>query len=288
MSSCDLGKIMKKVKQLKFSIQEDLKWLRQDGININEKIGYILRKYAAFTKRSKFIKYLGNDIESDNVATPVTLQGYPAEIYELDEHVNFRNPCAILDIGANIGQFSITLATLFPKTRIYSFEANPDIFVLLQKNTKNLPNIVTFNVAVGPNRKMAFYYVPGKSGKGSFILSNAVINLDAKDVKKIEIDSVELTEESCQSLGIPIKFDLIKIDVEGFEYQVLNSLKEIKTRYLVLEYSVGRESGYEFIDLLKRLESMFGRIKIVFCEAIDEKKRMGNMLIQCMDVDDAF
>jgi FkbM family methyltransferase len=214
---------------------------------------------------------------------PVTLQSYPHEIFSISEYVDLTQTAIVLDVGANVGQFCITLATMFPATRIYSFEANPDIFGLLQSNIRPFSNITAFNLAIAPEGNLPFYYVPGKSGKGSFIKSNAVINLGNAVAAQVKVASIELSQETCEELQIPLAYDLIKIDVEGFELQVLDALEGIKTGHLFVEFSLRRDCGYEFIELTKRIEQVFGRIKVVFCDEINDKNTMGSLLVECID-----
>jgi len=271
------------IKKIKFSLCWDYIWLSEKRIGILSRVTYFFMKYYSFIFHLKEINYLGHTVYSDNVTTPVTLQSYPSEIYNIAKYINLNNRSLILDIGANIGHFSITLSSLYTKSMVYSFEANPDIYKLLLKNVKEISQITPFNLAVGPEGNMPFYYVPGKSAKGSFIKSNAIINLGDVRASELNIDVVELSAETCSKLDIPVTYDLIKIDVEGFEYSVLDALDKIKTKYIYLEFSIGRESGYEFHELIKKIELTFGNIKIIFCDEINVDKSMGNILIQCLD-----
>jgi FkbM family methyltransferase len=185
----------------------------------------------------------------------------------------------VLDIGANIGQFSVTLASMFPELNIYSFEANPDIFDLLSKNTSRFNSIHAISKAVGPEGVMPFYYVPGKSAKGSFVRSNAVINIDGSTVKKVDIDVVELNHFGAQDIELPKKYDLIKIDVEGFEYVVLDALNGIKTDYIYIEFSQAlRNPNYSIHDLLDKIRAIFGKCDVIFCDEINREETIGNLL----------
>jgi len=129
---------------------------------------------------------------------------------------------------------------------------------------------------------MDFYYVPGNSAKGSFIEANSNINLNNKP-DKIEVELIDLNKNSCNKLSIPSEFDIIKIDVEGFEYEVLNSIKNIKTKFLFMEFSMARSHQYSFHELLNRLSDCFGDIEILYCDYIDltqKNRTIGNLLVR--------
>ncbi|MDT8387291.1 MAG: FkbM family methyltransferase [Thiogranum sp.] len=276
---------MKRIKRIPYSLRWDWKWLAQTNIPFFERAGFVLRKYRALLTGRRHIKYLGTDITYDNVNSPMTLESYPFEINLLHREIDLDRGCAVLDIGANIGQFSITLGTLFPSCEMFAFEANPEIFHFLERNTASLPNVQIFNTAIGPQGKLPFYYVADRSAAGSFLKQNIGAGARNDELHTLEIDVVELTPENCQSMNIPQEYDLIKIDVEGYEYELLLALKGIRTRYLYIEFSNARarECGYEMIDLFRRIEELFGRFSVVSCDRISPELSMGNMLIKCVN-----
>ena len=68
------------------------------------------------------------------------------------------SPDLIIDVGANIGQFSSSVANFFPKAEVHSFEPIPECYQILLKNTEKLPNIKTYNFAVGSSDKNIEFY----------------------------------------------------------------------------------------------------------------------------------
>ena len=274
----------KSIKKIPYSLKWDWRWLTQTNVPLAERIAYLLRKYVALIARLRHIKYLGIDVVYDNVNTPVMLESYPSEINLLHRQVNLNRACTILDIGANIGHFSITLGSLFPSCKLFAFEANPEIFDYLGRNTASLPNVRILNTAIGPHGKLPFYYLSGRSASGSFLRENIGIVTHDKNVRTLEVDVAELTPAYCRSQGIPQEYDLIKIDVEGFEYQVLGALQGIQTRYLYVEFSNAsvRRCNYEMNDLFHRIEDMFGRFSVLYCDRISPELSMGNLLIKCL------
>jgi len=58
-------------------------------------------------------------------------------------------PKTVIDIGANVGQFSVAGAKLFSGVRVHSFETLPKCLAKLRRNTTKLSNVVVHPVALG-------------------------------------------------------------------------------------------------------------------------------------------
>lgn len=55
----------------------------------------------------------------------------------------------ILDVGANVGQFSLEINKFLPQATIFAFELLKGTFCQLLKNTSHLNRFVAFNIALG-------------------------------------------------------------------------------------------------------------------------------------------
>ena len=67
------------------------------------------------------------------------------EIFALDEYaidLPFE-PAVVLDCGANVGFASLYFASRYPGARIYAIEADPATFPRLDRNTREIANVVT-------------------------------------------------------------------------------------------------------------------------------------------------
>lgn len=117
------------------------------------------------------------------------------------------NQCAI-DIGANIGYHSIYMSKKFKQ--VYSFEPQKEIFNILNLNIKknNITNIITYNNAVGNENKEI-----------KLSCSNNSIHNSIKKIDEDGCESVNMVRlDNIQELN---NISYIKIDVEGYEYNVL-------------------------------------------------------------------
>lgn len=154
----------------------------------------------------------------------------------------------MLDIGSNIGQHSLILAPYCKE--IYAFEPIPDIYNEFQASIKanQYKNIHLFNSAIGNTKQQhKIKFFPHNTGASSLI----DIPTD-KDYSYININIDRLEN----LLPKDLKFDVVKIDVEGYEAVVLIGNKDIflKNRPIIfLEYSnnaIELEGSYKSEDLL--------------------------------------
>ena len=139
-----------------------------------------------------------------------------------------KNKKVIFDIGAHIGLCSLPLSILAKK--IVSFEASPTNIKYLEKHLKinNIFNINVVPYAVGKenNNKIDFYDVGGGSG----IPSIANLKIKKKNIKinHLKVKQISLDDYVNKNSIIP---NVIKIDVEGAEFNVLDGADKILREY---------------------------------------------------------
>jgi FkbM family methyltransferase len=139
----------------------------------------------------------------------------------------------VLDVGANVGISAMMMARWCgAEGHIYAFEPSPTPKKLLAEHLRmnDLGDRVTIcDFALSDSEGTATFYASGISGKSA--LSGANIGQSAEEVK------VPVTTIDAYCQANKIKPSLIKIDVEGFEFNVLNgarkTLKEARPSILV-------------------------------------------------------
>ena len=118
-----------------------------------------------------------------------------------------------VDIGANIGAWSIKAAGLFPK--VYAFEPDKSVSALLQATAP--PNVLVHSIALSNRSGVAQLAVPVIDGKE--VATRASLERGANPgFAEIRRDAVLATLDSQQLRDIAV----IKIDVEGHEAFVLD------------------------------------------------------------------
>ncbi|CAN5507047.1 hypothetical protein BH10BAC1_BH10BAC1_07690 [soil metagenome] len=130
----------------------------------------------------------------------------------------------IIDIGANIGQTAMTFAKLGGEnSMIYGFEPDPVNFLIAKENLKQnkFKNIHYFNVGLGSKKEELSLKINSPQNRGG----NRIDRNRSEESFTIKIESLD---DLIAQLNIE-NVNLIKIDVEGFEKEVLEgAIKTIK------------------------------------------------------------
>jgi FkbM family methyltransferase len=156
--------------------------------------------------------------------------------YLLD-HVRLGPQDVALDIGANIGWYSVLLNRLsVAGARIVAFEPDPESYRLLARNLEanGATRVTALKVALGDSRGFAelHRYKGSNNGRHTLLAGD-----DSGGRVRVPVYTLQDVWES-QHLGPrPIRF--LKIDVEGFEYFVLRGAGDLLARCacVLLEYS---------------------------------------------------
>jgi FkbM family methyltransferase len=154
------------------------------------------------------------------------------------------NPKLCIDIGANKGHYSETLLSK-TKANIVAFEPLPKAFDALLKLKALHPNrFEAVNVGVGQKEDtLELFYGTEDSELASF--SKEVKQVDYVGAHNVNVMTVPvITLDSYYTKNLKGRFeslDLLKIDTEGFEYEVLmgaqQTILELKPKFIQIEYN---------------------------------------------------
>lgn len=136
---------------------------------------------------------------------------------------------AVIDVGANIGLFSISQALKHRDSQIYAFEPNPEAYARLKKNLQanDIGNVTAINRAVYSSCRSVQFLATDLTIVGR--LASAETNGRTR-VVAVTLDGF-CSERAIQSVG------LLKIDVEGAEVEVLRGADQTlgKSRQVLVE-----------------------------------------------------
>ena len=133
---------------------------------------------------------------------------------------------SFFDIGANIGSYTL-LASELAKVRVFAFEPHPETFKNLTQNVEinQRQNVMLLNIALGAKDGESFMT---SSQKSSLNHLQPIRTADSITVPCCRVDSI------CQRYGVAPT--VIKLDVEGFEYDVLigfgQTLKQVDLLFI--------------------------------------------------------
>lgn len=128
------------------------------------------------------------------------------------------------DVGANAGKYALCLAAN-GASQIHAFEPVPATFAALTANTGGQAAIRRINSAVGESDGRMTLHVPAAEKYSTLASRDAAITgLDGVEFKEVEVPICRL-DSYCAQQGV--SFGFVKIDVEGFELEVMGGAREL-------------------------------------------------------------
>lgn len=158
----------------------------------------------------------------------------------------------LLDIGANTGFYSSILEDIVGSENLYLFEPIPLLSEYLENH---FPNATVFNLALSDEKTKQILKIPCIDGRlydTRATLSDTHVEVGQTSFEEIEVDLIPLDELENKfklSLG-----GLIKIDVEGYELEVLRGAEKIIKKYkpLILIEIEQRHHDYSISTIFEK------------------------------------
>lgn len=167
------------------------------------------------------------------------------------DFIKENNVQGVLDIGANVGTFSLALRRTFPDMTIFMVEANPFCDGMLSRTG------IPYSIAcLSDSVKEVQFYLEDKNMVGtgaSYYLENtnfySMRNFTNITTKLLDT----VIEENCKDLT----FDMLKMDTQGSEIDILKgctstlkTIKHILIETSLIQYNIGsplKEQVFEFL-----------------------------------------
>lgn len=168
-----------------------------------------------------------------------------------------RDNDLIIDIGAHIGLFTLFASQKCKTGKIFCFEPVMENYQLLLKNIldNKLSNVHPHNIAVSDHeQRVKIYLNADQAGHSLYIESTSFLEVQSTSLKKVMDDN---KIEKC---------DFLKIDCEGAEYAIIESLSDQylnKINKMIIEYHFANSKQRSLIDLVERLKSNSFRVDLV-------------------------
>lgn len=183
----------------------------------------------------------------------------------------------VIDIGANVGQFALFCRELYPDAHIRSFEPLDDCWKTFDSIFRNDDRVQLFRYGIGPNDCDTLINVTNENDSSS-ILAPATTQSEifgtkvrtSKQIKLRRLSSLLRKEEILPSA-------LLKIDVQGFELEVLKGCEDLldcfRTIYVEASYVELYEHQPLVSEVIEFLRTRGFQIRGVFNQHVD--KSMG-------------
>jgi FkbM family methyltransferase len=190
----------------------------------------------------------------------------------------------VIDIGANIGYYALLESQLASKGHIYAIEPVLKNYTLLTKNIalNQCSNISTYNFAIGNTDGFSKMYIYDKSNWSSF---TKIPGENIRDIVQVPVFTLDTFIES----HVPQNPHFIRMDVEGFEYEILmGSVKTLRTAVPLIfciemhPHLMSREKVIEIMTLMKEngfgVSAIFNDMNASELKFIDIFNRLQNIL----------
>jgi FkbM family methyltransferase len=184
-------------------------------------------------------------------------------INQIYYHPDMRMPRSpmVIDVGANIGLYSIWAARRYQPKAIYCYEASPLTHAYLVENTARLidPEVTKVHavnraIASGVAQSLLLHQSPLVSGISTLLTPDRIgwIASLARSNELVQHDVVSTTVSAeIAAHGLTV-VDMLKIDVEGYFLEVLDGISEAdyaRIQNIVIEVDYYEEVGLEPKDV---------------------------------------
>lgn len=165
-----------------------------------------------------------------------------------------KNNDTIIDIGGHIGLFALFSSQFCKSGKIYCFEPIKENFDMLKTNIElnHITNIIPINAAVSKdNAQVTIYLNEDEAGHSMHVIGTKTVQVRSISLQSI-FDSYDI--DSC---------DFLKIDCEGEEYTIMDSLPFVnnKIKKICIEYHFADTKPHLLEELIKKLESFSFNVK---------------------------
>lgn len=247
-------------------IARGLHYLKREGFMNTSRRFLIFATLEWWSKFLLFFKYLGKSspvireiqgsrmrlsFKDKGVSRELTLVNVREGLLTRTVQAELKEGICVLDIGANIGYYALMEANRVGESgQVYAVEPVPANMLVLEDNIglNDYKNIQAFNQAMGDCDGNLSMYISDHPNWCSFYPSGSIIGQIEVPVNRLDT-----------FLKDKRRPDIIRMDVEGYEYEIFSGMPELLSSGAPLRLFVefhpdimGPERAAEFISILKR------------------------------------
>ena len=187
-------------------------------------------------------------------------------IYEYSKNLNFET---MIDVGSHQGEFISRFFNYKKIKKFFCFEPNRFLFKKLNNKYKSNKKVLLFDYALGEKNSNKKLFLSNLSYNSTMSLFNKnsnylkFKNLILKDQKNKRFINIKQKTFDNVFKNKNIKNSFLKIDVEGYEYNVLKGAsKKIKdAKFILIEHQFSNQYQNNF-DKVKKMLSRYNFMTI--------------------------
>ena len=180
----------------------------------------------------------------------------------------------VIDIGANVGEFTFIFHELFPSSQIHAFEPIPECFNKLNNKVSGLENVITYKIGLGSQTRVMNLNKSSHDPASSFRVMSEFHKENYPHSAQSEQINVKVQRlDDILDFTNAEKNIFIKMDVQGFEDEVIKGglVTFSKAKVIIVEcsyrklynkepmfhgiYELLTSLGFEFMGCLKQSEN---------------------------------
>ena len=204
------------------------------------------------------------------------------EATQIASYLSLNNIKLVLDIGANKGQFAKSILKKNSNYKVLSIEPIESCHEELLKESKKFKNWSIYEkfVAISDKKSIKDFYITRNNHSSSLLNPIYSDDLDKRIKKAHEVVREEkiktiTVKELIDNTDIDPNFTCLKLDIQGMEFQVINSVLNDKIRFKNIIIEASLEPLYQgeknFEDLKKILFKNGYKIDILRNSLVSEK-----------------
>lgn len=185
-----------------------------------------------------------------------------------------REAAVIFDVGANVGDYSLTLKRFLPAATIYAFEPAVSVFQQLTANIAAAgaeEQVKPCNFGFSDSERTVEFYSYTVDGNEASVLASIDERLPTQvlDVRTERSEQIQVRtiDHFCEAEGID-RIDFLKIDVEGHELSVLRGAERMLASgaIAIIQFEFGPANIYSrtyFYNFWSLLSGSFDIFRII-------------------------
>lgn len=158
---------------------------------------------------------LSADLLADGIREPITTQAYQERLRELP------GPVTVVDVGANIGYYALMPLAVRPDATVLAIEPDPESVAYLRQNIAqngygDRATVVECGVSPETGTKTLHRFTKRNA--------NSMAPSKKELYHSVYVDDIEVPVRPLDDIVTdPAEVDVIRMDVEGYDYEVLES-----------------------------------------------------------------
>ncbi|MFL6282256.1 MAG: FkbM family methyltransferase [Pyrinomonadaceae bacterium] len=177
----------------------------------------------------------------------------------------------VFDVGANVGDYSLTVRRHVPAAEVYAFEPSAHVYEELARNVSAAGRVRPFNLGLSDEEKTVELYSYTVEGAEASLISSIDRRLPTQvlnvEVSASEAVKVQTLDRFCEEQGVG-RIDFLKLDVEGHELAVLRGAGRMLSegRVSMIQFEFGPANIYSrtyFYDFWTLLSGDYDIYRIV-------------------------